>query len=66
MELVALFIRGRNLVMWCRKRCRVCSLMVADYLAAGLSNFVLDLGHVDVVSGVLAACDTLVGIRKAN
>ncbi|WP_111636813.1 ATP phosphoribosyltransferase regulatory subunit [Marinomonas shanghaiensis] len=35
----------------------VLSLMLQTLSVAGLSNVVLDLGHVDVVSGVLAACD---------
>tara|TARA_R110001632_G_scaffold7382_1_gene29276 strand:- start:39845 stop:41020 length:1176 start_codon:yes stop_codon:yes gene_type:complete len=35
----------------------VLSLMLQTLFTAGLSNVVLDLGHVDVVSGVLAACD---------
>ncbi|NLQ18471.1 ATP phosphoribosyltransferase regulatory subunit [Marinomonas sp. M1K-6] len=35
----------------------VLSLMLQTLSVAGLSNLVLDLGHVDVVSGVLAACD---------
>lgn len=34
----------------------VLSLMLQTLSAAGLPNLVLDLGHVDVVSGVLAAC----------
>jgi len=34
----------------------VLSLMLQTLSVAGLSNLVLDLGHVDVVSGVLAAC----------
>ncbi|GGN31926.1 MULTISPECIES: ATP phosphoribosyltransferase regulatory subunit [Marinomonas] len=35
----------------------VLSLMLQTLSVAGLSNVVLDLGHVDVVSGVLSACD---------
>ncbi|QUX96182.1 ATP phosphoribosyltransferase regulatory subunit [Marinomonas sp. CT5] len=35
----------------------VLSLMLKTLSTAGLPNLVLDLGHVDVVSGVLAACD---------
>ncbi|ETX10359.1 ATP phosphoribosyltransferase [Marinomonas ushuaiensis DSM 15871] len=35
----------------------VLSLMLQTLSVAGLSNLVLDLGHVDVVNGVLAACD---------
>ncbi|MCB5161401.1 ATP phosphoribosyltransferase regulatory subunit [Marinomonas algarum] len=34
----------------------VLSLMLQTLSAAGLTDLVLDLGHVDVVSGVLAAC----------
>lgn len=35
----------------------VLSLMLQTLSLAGLSNVVLDLGHVDVVTGVLTACD---------
>lgn len=35
----------------------VLSLMLQTLSLAGLSNLVLDLGHVDVVTGVLTACD---------
>ncbi|WP_133011110.1 ATP phosphoribosyltransferase regulatory subunit [Marinomonas flavescens] len=35
----------------------VLSLMLETLFAAGLSNLVLDLSHVDIVRGVLVACD---------
>ncbi|MBJ7537549.1 ATP phosphoribosyltransferase regulatory subunit [Marinomonas transparens] len=35
----------------------VLSLMLETLSATGLSNTVLDLGHVDIVNGVLTACD---------
>ncbi|MBD5770413.1 ATP phosphoribosyltransferase regulatory subunit [Marinomonas colpomeniae] len=35
----------------------VLSLMLQTLSSAGISNLVLDLGHVDVVSGVLTTCD---------
>lgn len=35
----------------------VLSLMLQTLSAAGLSDLVLDLGHVDIVNGVLSACD---------
>lgn len=35
----------------------ILSLMLETLFAAGLQNLVLDLGHVDVVRGVLAACE---------
>ena len=35
----------------------VLSLMLQTLFSAGLSDLVLDLGHVDIVSGVLTVCD---------